>query len=243
MQEKSVSEAIYFRRSVRIYDPTKLIETEKVKKCIDQAMLSPSSSNMQLWEFHHIISEDFKNKISKYCFNQPAAKTAKQLVVVVVRRDLWRNRLSSNIRNIKSTFSKIEKFESSKQEKKALYYYQKLVPLIYSDFIGIKGFFKKIYVKIFGVFKPMYQEVSSGDVRVITHKSAALAAQSFMISMAAIGYDTCPMEGFDSKRIKKQLNLPSASEISMIIGCGIRKNNGVYGERFRVPSSETYHVH
>ena len=62
MQEKSVSEAIYFRRSVRIYDPTKLIETEKVKKCIDQAILSPSSSNMQLWEFHHIISEDFKNK-------------------------------------------------------------------------------------------------------------------------------------------------------------------------------------
>ena len=51
----------------------------------------------------------------------------------------------------------------------------------------------------------MYREVSSGDVRVITHKSAALAAQSFMISMGAIGYDTCPMEGFDSKRIKKQL--------------------------------------
>jgi nitroreductase len=34
-------------------------------------------------------------------------------------------------------------------------------------------------------------------------KSAALAAQNFMISMAAVNYDTCPMEGFDSLRVKK----------------------------------------
>jgi nitroreductase len=46
---------------------------------------------------------------------------------------------------------------------------------------------------------------------------AALAAQNFMISMAAVNYDTCPMEGFDSLRVKKILNLPAA-EINMIIG-------------------------
>ena len=61
MQEKSVSQAIGFRRSVRIYDSDKPIETNNVKKCIIQATLAPSSSNMQLWEFHHIVSE---NKIS-----------------------------------------------------------------------------------------------------------------------------------------------------------------------------------
>ncbi len=49
----------------------------------------------------------------------------------------------------------------------------------------------------------MYREVSPGDLRVIAHKSTALAAQNFMISMAALGYDTCPMEGLDSKRVKK----------------------------------------
>jgi nitroreductase len=47
-------------------------------------------------------------------------------------------------------------------------------------------------------------------------KSAALAAQNFMISMAAV--ITCPMEGFDSLRVKKILNLPAAAEINMIIG-------------------------
>ena len=115
--------------------------------------------------------------------------------------------------------------------------------MIYSDFFGIKSIFKKLYVKIVGLYKPMYQEVGVSDVRVIAHKSAALAAQSFMISMAGIGYDTCPMEGFDSNRIKKDLDVSSKSEISMIIGCGIRKKDGVYGKRFRVPLEETYHIH
>ena len=242
MQEKSVSQAIDFRRSVRIYDSDKPIETNNVKKCIIQATLAPSSSNMQLWEFHHIVSKNKIHQLAKSCFNQPAAKTAKQLVVIVVRRDLWKKRLNSNINNIKSSLSKIKNLDPVKKQK-ALYYYEKLVPMIYSDFMGIKGFFKKIYVKFVGLYKPMYQEVGNGDVRVIAHKSAALAAQSFMISMAGIGYDTCPMEGFDSNRVKKNLNISSKSEISMIIGCGIRKKDGLYGERYRIPNDETYHIH
>jgi hypothetical protein len=44
------------------------------------------------------------------------------------------------------------------------------------------------------------------------------------------------MEGFDSKRVKKLLNLNSSSEINMIIGCGKGLPEGIYGERFRVPS-------
>jgi nitroreductase len=52
--------------------------------------------------------------------------------------------------------------------------------------------------------------------------------------------DTCPMEGFDSKRVKKILGLPKSAEISMIIGCGYRDNNGIYGPRFRVPFEEVY---
>ena len=78
------------------------------------------------------------------------------------------------------------------------------------------------------------------DTRVITHKSVALAAENFMLSMAEIGYDTCPMEGSDTSRVKKILNLPSKAEITMIIGCGIRAENGVYTERFRVPFEKVY---
>ena len=77
-------------------------------------------------------------------------------------------------------------------------------------------------------------------MRIVAHKSTALAAQNFMISMAAIGYDTCPMEGFDSKRVKQILNLPNSAEITMIVSCGIRDEKGVYGSQFRVPFEDVY---
>ena len=77
-------------------------------------------------------------------------------------------------------------------------------------------------------------------MRIAAHKSAGLASQNFMISMAGYSYDTCPMEGFDSIRIKKNLNLSKSSEINMIIGCGIRSSKGVYGKRFRIPFEKVY---
>ena len=86
----------------------------------------------------------------------------------------------------------------------------------------------------------MYRQLRNSDTRVVAHKSAALASQNFMISMAGFGYDTCPMEGFDSLKLKKLLKLNSKSEISMVIGCGIRLKEGVYGERFRIPFDDVY---
>ncbi len=54
-----------------------------------------------------------------------------------------------------------------------------------------------------------------------------------MLSIRAFGYDSCPMEGMDSKRIKKMLGLPRKAQISMVISAGKRAENGVYGERVR----------
>ena len=94
--EKTVTEAINFRRSVRIYKDTP-IDADQVKACIKNASLAPNSSNLQLWEFYHITSKSKIKEIATACFNQSAAKTAQQLVVVVVRKDYWRSRAKSNI--------------------------------------------------------------------------------------------------------------------------------------------------
>ena len=80
----------------------------------------------------------------------------------------------------------------------------------------------------------------SSDLDIVAQKSTALAAQNFMISMAANGYDTCPMEGFDSKRVKTILGLPQTAMINMVISCGIRGKGGIYGPQFRVPFKEVY---
>jgi nitroreductase len=240
-QEKTVSEAIHYRRSVRIYDAEKSIDKSIVKKCIEQAALAPNSSNMQLWEFYHITSKDIIGKIAPFCFNQNAAKTAQQLVVFVSRKDLWKKRAKANLSLMDATFGvNNPKAAQSSREKVARNYYGKIIPFAYTDFLGILGFLKYVLVSIIGIFKPIYREVRKSDMRIVAHKTCGLAAENFMISMAAEGYDTCPMEGSDTWRVKKLLGLPFGSEINMIVSCGIRKPEGVYGERFRIPFSEVY---
>ena len=237
--EKSVSEAIKYRRSIRIFKK-EAIDIEKVRECIQLATLAPTSSNMQLWEFYHVVSPQIIQEIAKASFDQNAAKTAQQLVVVVARKDLWRKRVESNIDYLKTQYGNKPAAEYSKREKFALNYYQKIIPTLYFDFLGIIGMLKFLIFQVIGLFKPIYRQARQSDMRIVAHKSAGLAAQNFMISMAAINYDTCPMEGFDSLRIKKILHLPASAEINMILGCGISDENGIYGERFRIPFKETY---
>jgi nitroreductase len=239
IKEKSVSEAIQYRRSVRLFK-NEALDDEKVKECIRLATLAPTSSNMQLWEFYQITTPEVLENLTQASFNQNAAKTARQMVVVVARKDLWRKRVQSNVSFLKSQYGEKSPADYSKREKFALNYYQKIVPTLYFDFIGILGALKFLVFQIIGLFKPIYRQARRSDMRIVAQKSAALAAQNFMISMAAINYDTCPMEGFDSLRVKKILDLPAAAEINMIIGCGIREESGVYGERFRVPFQEVY---
>lgn len=240
-QEKTVSEAIHYRRSVRIYDNEKAIDTKVVKECIELAALAPNSSNLQLWEFHHITSKEMIAKIAPYCFHQNAARTAQQLVVFVTRKDLWKQRSKANLQMIDGIFGKdTPKGKQSSREKVSRNYYGKIIPFAYADFLGILGFFKYLMVLIIGLFKPIYREVRKSDMRIVAHKTCGLAAENFMLSMASVGYDTCPMEGSDTWRVKKLLNLPRGAEINMIVSCGIRSEKGVYGERFRIPFEEVY---
>jgi len=238
--EKTVSDAIQYRRSVRLFKDDIKLDDDKVRQCLKNASLAPTSSNLQLWEFYHVTDETILKALSNACFDQPAAKNAKQLVVVVTRKDLWKKRAKANLTFLKRSFTDKPLDQYTDKEKFVLNYYKKLIPTMYTDFLGILGMMKYFFFQLIGLFRPIYKEVRNSDMRIVAHKSAGLAAQNFMISMAAIGYDTCPMEGSDTTRVKKILDLPWGAEINMVIGCGVRDEKGVYGPRFRVPFEEVY---
>ena len=233
-------EIINYRRSVRYYKETP-IDPEKVRHCLELASLSPNSSNMQLWEFYHITDPVILKKLSVACLNQQSATTAQQMIVFVTRQDLYRKRAKRMVEleslNVLNN-SPVEKQE--KRVKTWKMYYGFVIPFLYSRFLGIFGVIRKILVSIVGLFRPITYQVSEADLRVVVHKTCALAAQTFMLAMANEGYDTCPMEGLDSRRVKRLLKLPVGSQINMIISCGIRDNRGVWGDRMRVPFNEIY---
>lgn len=238
----NLDEVLNYRRSVRLFSKVNLIDTERVKHCLELATLAPNSSDMQLWEFYHITQPQLLAKVSTACLGQKAASTAPQIVVFVVRRDWYRKHarfvLDFERENIRRN-SPVER--QVKRIKDRELYYGKLMPFVYARFFGILGMFRKLLANIISLFRPMMLEVSENDMRVVAHKSCALAAQTFMIAMANEGYDTCPLEGLDSRRLKRALHLPYGAEINMVIPCGIRDGNkGIWGDRCRVPFEEVY---
>lgn len=46
----NLEEVLNFRRSVRLFDKSRPLDTEKVKYCLELATLAPNTSDIQLWE-------------------------------------------------------------------------------------------------------------------------------------------------------------------------------------------------
>jgi nitroreductase len=51
-------------------------------------------------------------------------------------------------------------------------------------------------------------------------RSVGIAAQTIMLTAKSMGYDTCPMIGFDPDAVAKLINLPSDHVIGMMIAVG-----------------------
>ena len=100
-------------------------------------------------------------------------KTAQQMVVVVSRKDLWRKRAKANLNFLDQTYDKEGLSDRELRRKKmASDYYSKLIPTIYTDFLGILGFLKYVTFQIVGLFRPIYRQTRLSDMRIVAHKSA-----------------------------------------------------------------------
>jgi nitroreductase len=233
---KEFDEIVKRRRSVRIYDNEAVFEGAAVERSLERAVLAPNSSNMQLWAFYRVKSAEVKQKLVEACMHQSAAKTASELVVFVTKQSHWRENAAWNLKNMQQQFAGKE---LSAKDKRALAYYTKLMPLFYrNDVFGINTLIRKIIIGYLGFNKPILRLTTEADQRIMCHKSVALAAQTFMLSMTAEGYDTCPMEGFDKYFVKKILQLDKTDEVTMIVACGKGKPEGIYSERTRLPNDK-----
>jgi nitroreductase len=239
-QQETFEHIIQCRRSNRKFDPNVPVPAEVIERSLKRSILSPNSSNMQLWGFHWINTPQEKAIVAELCLGQSAAKTAQELVVFVTRPDLWKQRKDWHLAQVQNEI----KGEPTKAQKMMLQYYGKVMPLLYAaDPLRLLAGLRLTVSFFGGLFKPFYRTGGASAVRVVTHKSCGLAAQTFMLSIAAEGFHSCPLEGFDEKRLKRYLKLPRRAEINMVIAVGLGTEPGIWGERVRVPYEEVVKKH
>lgn len=65
-----------------------------------------------------------------------------------------------------------------------------------------------------------YYEGKPEIMRDEAMRSCGMAAQNIMLAATAMGYDTCPMDGFDFDAVGKLINLPEDHIISMFVAVG-----------------------
>jgi nitroreductase len=226
MPEPGFYDVVASRRTVRDFLPDP-VPVEVLARCLDAARLAPSSSNLQPWEFVVIRDPAIRSAANAACLDQLPVKTAPLLLALVTRRDTWRRNRDEILRVFESR---------GPLRKRQAAYYRKIIPAIYtSGPFGLLGPLKRAVSRVMSLFRPTPNFMSRSDVRVMAHKSTALAAATFMLALRAEGYDSCPMEGFDPWRAAKLLDLPRGAEVAMFLAVGKRSDQGVWWDRILMP--------
>jgi nitroreductase len=223
------TETLRARRSCRKYTADK-VPGSVIEKALDDALIAPNSSNMQLWQFYWVSSPEKKSALAHACFGQSAASTAQEMVVIVADWSLWKENRKRML----------EILRSNNANKGVLAYYEKLVPMAYTyGPLSLIGYIKKITMWAIGWFRPVPRGPNTrSDVAMVAVKSAALACENFMLSICDQGYACCPMEGFDEKLVNKVIgNKTCASKVTMVISVGNADPQGIYGPQIRFDKS------
>jgi len=225
-------EVVTKRRSIRKFTSDEVPEVQ-MRKAFEAALLAPNSSNTQTWDFYWVRTATKKEALVKACMSQSAARTAKELVVITANPDLWK----------RSNQGLIQFIESVNAPKLVQLYYRKLIPWVYYPGpFSLFAPFKFFFTTLIGLFRPIVRgPYSRRDLDEIAIKSAALAAQNFVMAMTAQGFQTCMMEGFDQKRVKKILKLKMHARVVMVVAVGVEGDRGTWGPRYRIPSEQVIH--
>jgi nitroreductase len=225
-------EAIKKRRSIRRYTEKK-VPQEIIEKALQAALLAPTSSNGQTWDFYWAVKDETKKKLVHYCLNQSAARTASDLIVVVASPSSWRRSQPELVKYVKEINA----------PKPVVLYYEKLFPTMYRwGFLNSIGYIKWISMFLIGLFRPITRGPATlRDIQEVCIKSAALAAENFVLAVSAQGYSTCMMEGFDEWRVKRLLKLKCSDRVVMVIAVGEEAERGTWGPQFRLKSDLFIH--
>ena len=211
----SILAAILQRRAIKVFDPVP-ISSDSREQILNAARSAPSSFNMQPYKLIWIESPELRNQAAHLCMSQSPAETASALVVVAA--DIGSLAATSQAQSEwmrRNGFSdaKVRDYERTAKLGRILF-----MPGPFGIFGAAKWLILRIvhFWKIIGALPVARQ----GLFKWAT-KSTALACQNLMIAAEALGLNTCPMEGFDGRRLLKFLKLsPRHHEIVMVIAIG-----------------------
>jgi nitroreductase len=225
------------RRAVKLFEPVE-ISRELRQQILNAARHAPSSFNLQPYRFYWVQSDVEKATVAKLCLSQKPAETASALIVAVA--DLKSLSVTSRdqlewMRTTNLSEEKIRDYERKAKIGRILF-----KPGPFGIFAAIKWtLFRLLNLRMVIGMPPLFQQ----DLFKWATKSTSLACQNLMIAAEALGMNTCPMEGFDNRRLSRYLDLSDRHhEIVMVIALGKKSSDYHEPPQWRRPLDRTVTV-
>lgn len=232
-----ILEALFRRRAVKAFEPVEIPQALR-EQVLDAARHAPSSFNSQPYRLFWVESSTRKVTAAKLCMGQMPAETASALVVAVA--DIGSLAATSRaqlewMRKSGFSYDKVRDYERTAEIGRILF-----MPGPFGIFAAVKwAIFRLVNLwKTIGM-PPLFRQ----DLLKWATKSTSLACENLMIAAEALGLNTCPMEGFDSRRLSKFLGLSARHhEIVMVIAIGKKSPAYVGPPQWRRPLDATVTV-
>jgi|SRR6516225_2814436 nitroreductase len=232
-----ILDSIFHRRAVKVFEPVEISQALR-EQILNAARHAPSSFNLQPYRFYWVGSAAKKAVVAKLCLGQMPAETASALVVAVAdigsmpatTRDQLEWMRRSNFAE-----GKIRDYERTAKIGRLLF-----LPGPFGMFAAAKrAVFWLLNLCQTGGMPPLSRQ----DWFKWATKSASLACENLMIAAEVLGVNTCPMEGFDGRRLSQYLGLSSQHhEIVMVIAIGKKSRAYTDPPQWRRPLSATVTV-
>jgi nitroreductase len=215
------------RRAYKDFDGRQ-IPDQDIEAILNEALLAPSSGNVQPYQIHWIKTPELKEQVAKACNGQRAATSASTLLVFVSSIQIAKKSLKDHSVYVEQSTLLTEKSKVFHRKTfKTLNNFLKFGPLvIWTPLVGFFSWFvPSISILPFGTL----------GVRHWTAKNTIFSAQNLLLAAVAKGYDACPMEGFNAPKIASLLNLPYGSVLPVIIALGKKSNLAHVDPQWRRP--------
>lgn len=215
--EKLLSQAIAERRATPSFEPEPVPEAD-LERILRAGLAAPSSYNMQPWRFIVVRDPDQKRKLRSASYNQAKVEEAPVMIVACGDADGWRKG------DVEEMLRLGRQCGMTPNPSRAQAFW----------LAGMHGqdSMTESYAERAAVAIPNYL-AKHPDIGLWLNRQVMIAFTHMMLMAEVLGYDTAPMEGFDPRKIRHLLKLPTSFYVVALLGIGRLKGADKYnGGRF-----------
>src|SRR3989338_6658360 len=239
------------RYAAKLFDGRRLPE-QQVDKLLEMIRYAPYSFNIQPWVVEIISDQEIKEKLAPASWNQPQIKSCSHLLVFCANKDI-----AGNIDRLeKMMVEQGAKPEEVKEYAGMMRSYQPQIKsyshlLIFcanKDIAGNIDRLEKMMVEqgakpeevkeYAGMMRSFEKSLSDEQKLAWAQRQAYLALGNALNGAKALGFDSCPMEGFDHAEYAKILKL--APNLVPTALCPIGYASDKPKQKIRFPGKELF---